>query len=78
MNDTLLQALRRVHPKLEQRSMRRGALTSIARCGATEQELMLFSGHTQIRTLRRYLGWTNAPVTRQRTTEIGGMHTTRG
>lgn len=50
-------SLRRAHPRLEQRSLRRGSLQHLARSGVSEETLMLFSGHTQITTLRRYLNW---------------------
>ncbi len=51
-------ALRRVHPALEQRSLRRGALQTLALSpGITDEVLMLYSGHTQVATLRRYLSW---------------------
>lgn len=50
-------SLRRAHPRLEQRSLRRGSLQHLARSGVSEETLMLFSGHTQISTLRRYLNW---------------------
>jgi integrase len=51
-------ALRRAHPELEQRSLRRGALQTLACApGMTDALLMEFSGHTQVTTLRRYLNW---------------------
>jgi integrase len=50
-------ALRRVSPRLEQRSLRRGALLALATAGVAEEDLLLFSGHTGVATLRRYLGW---------------------
>jgi len=52
--------LRKVDPQLEQRSIRRGALITLAKTGASEETLMRFSGHTNTRTLRRYLGWGSA------------------
>jgi integrase len=56
--ENIRSALRRVHPALEQRSLRRGALQALARSpGITDEVLMLFSGHTQVATLRRYLSW---------------------
>lgn len=44
-------------PRLEQRSIRRGALQTMAANGVDEETLMRFSGHTQVNTLRRYLNW---------------------
>jgi hypothetical protein len=54
-------ALRRSHPELEQRSLRRGALQTLACApGITDELLMEFSGHTRVATLRRYLNWGKA------------------
>jgi len=53
----VLVALRRVAPALENRSIRRGSLQALAIAGVPEETLLLFSGHTQIATLRRYLSW---------------------
>ena len=56
VHDVLL-ALRRIDPTLENRSIRRGALQTLALSGTPEDVLLLFSGHTSFATLRRYLGW---------------------
>jgi hypothetical protein len=53
----LKEALRAVDSELEQRSIRRGALQTMAENGTSEEDLMRFSGHTQVATLRRYLNW---------------------
>lgn len=53
-------ALRRVHPALEQRSIRRGSLQAMSRGGTSDEDLLLYSGHTNLRTLRRYLDWGRA------------------
>ena len=53
----VLKAVRRVAADLENRSIRRGALQTLASAGVSEELLMLFSGHTSIDTLRRYLAW---------------------
>ena len=53
----VLRALRRADPALENRSLRRGALQTLALKGQSEELLMAFSGHTQVATLRRYLQW---------------------
>ena len=52
-------ALRRVNPKLEQRSLRRGALQFLASTGMSDHQLLAYSQHRCIDTLRRYLefGW---------------------
>lgn len=58
---TVKDALRRVDPRLEQRSLRRGSLQALARQpGMTDDMLMLFSGHSCVKTLRRYLNWGTA------------------
>jgi integrase len=55
---SLKMALRRGNPENEQRSVRRGALQALAKApGMTLQALMAYSGHTQERTLLRYLNW---------------------
>lgn len=54
---SLKDALRRIDPSLEQRSIRRGALQAMALCDVDEETLMRYSGHTQVSTLRRYLNW---------------------
>ena len=53
----LKEALREVDCELEQRSIRRGALQTMAVAGTSEENLMRFSGHTQVKTLHRYLNW---------------------
>ena len=50
-------ALRRVDKRLEQRSLRRGALQTLAEAGVPEEEILNFSGHTTLGMLRRYLEW---------------------
>ena len=44
-------------PRLNLRSIRRGALLALAAKGATDDELQLLSGHKRRDTLMRYLGW---------------------
>jgi hypothetical protein len=55
----LLKAVRRVDPALGTRSVRRGALQRLASTGLTDEELMAYSQHKCVQTLRRYLdfGW---------------------
>jgi hypothetical protein len=53
-------ALRRANPLLEQRSIRRGALQHLAVEGKlTDEQLLHYSQHRSIQTLKRYLafGW---------------------
>lgn len=50
-------ALRRADKKLEQRSLRRGAIQALAKSGVSETELLHFSGHTNVTMLRRYLNF---------------------
>lgn len=42
---------------LEQRSLRRGALQTMANAGVAEDVLLTFSGHKDVKMLWRYLGW---------------------
>ena len=44
-------------PTLEARSVRRGSLQAMALEGASDDDLMSFSGHTNAPMLHRYLGW---------------------
>jgi integrase len=61
--EAIKNCLRKVDKKLEQRSLRRGALQTLSTLpAATDALLMEFSGHTQVRTLRRYLNWGAAAV----------------
>lgn len=50
-------ALRRAHPRLEQRSLRRGAIQTLAASGLSDEELLKYSGHTNVQMLRRYLNF---------------------
>lgn len=58
---------------LEVRSIRRGALQCLSQTGCSEELLMQFSGHTQVRTLRRYLNWGQAPGLRATTMANAGL-----
>jgi hypothetical protein len=58
IQDQLLATLRSVNPLYEQKSMRRGSLQALAATPTiTEATIMEFSGHTNAKTLRRYLNW---------------------
>jgi integrase len=51
-------ALRRVNTALEARSLRRGSLQHLAcQPSMTDEILLHFSGHSSVKTLRRYLNW---------------------
>ena len=50
-------ALRRVDPALEARSIRRGAIQTMAVSGVPDEVLIMFSGHATIGMLHRYLQW---------------------
>ena len=55
---TIMLAIREVlqDPKATVRTIRRGALIAMALAGTPTETLMQLSGHTQVRTLRKYLG----------------------
>ncbi len=55
--EELKNALRRVHRSYEQRSIRRGSLQAMSLAGCSDEDLLLYSGHTNLKTLRRYLDW---------------------
>jgi integrase len=60
-------ALRCANPGLELRSVRRGSLQTMSAQGTSEATLILFSGHTNVAMLRRYLGF--GKVARKETME---------
>jgi integrase len=53
----MLASLRAVNPELNLRAVRRGALQALAMAGTDTATLMQYSGHTNERTLKRYLDW---------------------
>ncbi len=53
----LRQLIRQIDPKFEQKSLRRGALQAMSKAGTAEVEPLEFSGHTNTKSLRRYLQW---------------------
>jgi hypothetical protein len=57
LNTEIRVALRRINPRLECRSLRRGALETMARAGTPSAVILEFSGHTTEKMLRTYLGW---------------------
>lgn len=50
-------ALRRANTLLEQRSLRRGAIQTVAATGVSDTEMLHYSGHTNVAMLRRYLNF---------------------
>lgn len=57
-SNEIVALLKRVHEKLDCRSLRRGSLQTIAQDpNVTEETLMRLSGHRNVKTLHRYLGW---------------------
>jgi hypothetical protein len=61
-------ALKTAEPRLEQRSIRRGALQKMAADpSVTEDTLMAFSGHRRAETLRGYLDWGSKCSSREKT-----------
>jgi hypothetical protein len=66
-------ALRRAHPALECRSLRRGALQAMAKAGVDTPTLLAFSGHTTERMLLVYLGWGALHAERAARTTAAGV-----
>lgn len=60
---TFVQYLKLANPVLESRSLRRGALQTMARHGATDDQLLEFSRHASKGMLYRYLGWGRTRMT---------------
>ena len=57
LNSETRAALRRIDPRLECRSLRRGALSAMAEAGVPSSVLLEYSGHTGEKMLRVYLDW---------------------
>ena len=60
-NKRVRDALRKVNPSLELKSLRRGSLQCMAARGASAEELMIYSRHKEVKTLRQYLGYDAVP-----------------
>ncbi len=56
--------------RLENRSLRRGALQALARNGANIATLLAFSGHSNVKSLKRYLNFGRVATAEQRSTKI--------
>jgi integrase len=63
-------ALRCANPEFSVRALRRGALQRMAAAGATDADLMIFSGHKRVDTLHRYLNWGAEAAERTRRAEM--------
>lgn len=50
---------------LENRSLRRGSLQTLARSGAQNKTLLAFSGHSSVKSLKRYLNFGRVPAADQ-------------
>jgi hypothetical protein len=72
LNGEIRTALRRVSPVLECRSLRRGALETMALAGTPTETLLIFSGHTTERMLLVYLGWGRQHADRTSRTAAAG------
>jgi hypothetical protein len=57
VHECTMRTLRAVNCDAEARSVRRGALQSLALTGATDETLLSFSGHKEKKMLYRYLNW---------------------
>lgn len=57
VQELAMRMLKEQNPQIEMRSIRRGALTTMAMNGASDPQLMHFSHHTTESMLYRYLGW---------------------
>ena len=55
--DIVRDALKAHNKTFDLRSLRRGALQSLAASGCHSDTLLIFSGHTTKKSLLRYLGW---------------------
>jgi hypothetical protein len=60
VHECTMRTLRAVNGEAEARSVRRGALQSLALTGATDETLLSFSGHKEKKMLYRYLNWGKA------------------
>jgi len=67
IHEIVVGALKATCPRLEQRSIRRGALQDLAMTDAEESTLLTFSGHKNAPMLWRYLGWGQRRGRAQRT-----------
>lgn len=71
--------LKTVHPKLNCRALRRGSLQTIAADPeVSEETLMRLSGHRNVKTLHRYLGWNEINAKAHRETVKAAKNLSRG
>jgi integrase len=66
--------LRQTRPALQARSLRRGALMRMASSGVSEAQLLAFSDHAEVRTLREYIGVTREVTDRAQVMMTGANH----
>jgi integrase len=57
IREQILKEMKKVNGLFEARSVRRGALQTLAMTGATDETLLSFSGHKSAAMLYRYLDW---------------------
>lgn len=55
--EKILHATKRVHPLASLASYRKGAIRHLAQMGVPETQLIRITGHSNLETLRRYLGY---------------------
>jgi len=73
----LVAALRLSDPRLEQRSLRRGSIQTMAKSGISEERLLDFSGHKSLGMLRRYLDFGLVAPFKQQATLAARLLTTQ-
>ena len=73
----MLTCFRLADPTMEARSVRRGALQLLAAAEVPLPTLMLFSGHTNQRTLLRYLNWGVCATEQRSAMAVAGAALTR-
>lgn len=71
---TMLTTYRRINPKMEARSVRRGSLQALADTDVSFETLMWFSGHATLQTLMRYLNCGRKAAGQRRQMATAGKH----
>ena len=78
-SNEVVRLLKTVHPKLDCRSLRRGSLQTIAADpDVSEETLMRLSGHRNVKTLHRYLGWNEINAKAHRDTVRAAKNLSKG
>ena len=70
--EQMLETFRLHDRRMEARSVRRGSLQTMSLAGVPLETLILYSGHTNEKTLLRYLGWGHAAGARQKEMAAAG------